>query len=162
MGNLYRPCVGMMLLNRDKKVFVGRRYDTKTEAWQMPQGGIDAGEDIENAMFRELKEEIGVTKDKVKVLGQSKKMHRYNIPSEINANLWKGRYIGQEQRWFLLKFIGNDRDINIHTKIPEFKLWRWVNIESLVDMIIDFKKELYHNIIEEFKPLIEKHFNETQ
>lgn len=150
-----------MLFNKYKKIFVGERYDTKTVSWQMPQGGVDDGEDYREAMLRELGEEVGISDDKVEIIAQSKGLYKYNIPKEIYTNLWEGKYVGQEQRWFLLKFTGIDTDINIHTENPEFKSWKWIGFDQLIDMIIYFKRDMYKGIVKEFSPLIFKHFNET-
>jgi putative (di)nucleoside polyphosphate hydrolase len=145
----YRLGVGMMMVNRENKVFVGKRLDTSIEAWQMPQGGVNYGEDIDKAALRELYEEVG-TKN-VKMLAQSRDWYYYDLPQELAGKLWRGRYKGQKQRWFLMRFLGLDVDINIHTEHPEFCEWRWVDVETLPDIIIEFKRDMYLDIVKEFK-----------
>ena len=145
----YRPCVGVMLFNQKNQVFVGKRIDTKSEAWQMPQGGIDPGEPPETAVFRELAEEIG-TKDAV-ILAESKGWYQYDLPATLVPHVWGGKYRGQEQKWFAMRFLGHDRDININTAKPEFLKWKWVAIDLLPDLIVPFKRQLYQDVIEEFR-----------
>ena len=145
----YRPCVGMMLFHKDRqRVFVARRIDTRAEAWQMPQGGIDGGESPEDALFREMHEEIGT--DKAVVLAQSKDWLSYDLPEELVPNLWNGKYRGQTQKWFALEFTGEDGDINIETKNPEFLAWRWEKLENIPQLIVPFKRELYTQLVAEF------------
>lgn len=151
----YRPCVGVMLVNTDGQVFVGQRIDNKEgDAWQMPQGGIDAGEDIEQAALRELGEETGIAPDRLQLLARSQKEHYYDLPEELMGKLWGGKYRGQRQIWFLARFLGTDDDINIATDHPEFNAWRWTNPDTLVDLIVPFKKRLYRDVLEEFHHLI--------
>ncbi len=145
----YRPCAGIMLLNQDCRVFVGRRIDTKAEAWQMPQGGIDPGETAEQAALRELLEEVGT--DKAKVIAESKEWLNYDLPEDLIGKLWGGNYRGQTQKWFVLEFLGNDSDINIHTKNPEFHDWQWIEPTKLPELIVPFKQDLYHAVLEEFR-----------
>lgn len=144
----YRPCVGIMLLNKDGHVFVGQRIDSTAEAWQMPQGGIDDGEAAEQAAKRELLEETGT--DKAKIIAQNKDWLHYDLPVELIPKLWGGNYRGQKQRWFLMRFTGTDADINIHTQHPEFKAWKWVPPSEVPMLIVPFKRTLYHAIISEF------------
>ncbi len=148
----YRPGVGMMLLNRDHQVFVGRRIDTTSEAWQMPQGGIDEGESPREAARRELREEIGT--DKTEIIGESRGWLTYDLPGELIPKLWGGRFRGQRQKWFALRFTGDDGDINIATDHPEFCAWQWVKIDRLPALIVSFKRDLYRAVAEEFMPLI--------
>ena len=151
----YRPCVGVMLVNRDGLVFVGQRIDNKEgDAWQMPQGGIDPGEDIEGAALRELEEETGVKADLIQILARSKKEYFYDLPEELIGKLWGGKYRGQRQTWFVARFLGVEADINIATKHPEFNAWRWTSPDTLVDLIVPFKKKLYRDVIAEFGDLI--------
>ena len=150
----YRRGVGIMLLNRDNEVFVAQRIDMPSSAWQMPQGGIDDGEDPEAAAWREMAEEVGT--DKAELLAQSRDWHRYDLPSDLVPRLWKGRYRGQEQKWFVFRFIGNDQDIDIETENPEFSAWRWATFAELPSIIVPFKRQLYLQLVEEFRPVVMK------
>ena len=147
----YRPCAGVMLLNRDGKVFVGQRIDTTAEAWQMPQGGIDDGEDAETAAIRELGEEIGVTPNKVALIAAAPGEFQYDLPPELIGKVWKGKWRGQRQRWFLFRFLGEDTDVNIATEHPEFMTWRWIDPADLPRLIVPFKKELYERVLAAFE-----------
>lgn len=138
----------MMVLNNENKVLVGRRIDNDTEAWQMPQGGIDRGETPEQAAMRELMEEMGT--NKVEILAVTNEWLYYDLPPQFANKLWNGRYAGQMQKWFLMRFLGTDADINIQTKIPEFAEWAWNDVATLPDLIVDFKRDLYARVIEEF------------
>ncbi len=146
----YRPCVGMMLINADGRIFVGRRSDT-ADAWQMPQGGIDPGEAPEVAALRELREEIGT--DKALIIGESLIWRPYDLPPRLSARLWGGRYRGQAQKWFALRFIGTDADIDLDTAHPEFDAWQWVTIDQLVPLIVPFKRAVYREVADEFRHL---------
>ena len=146
----YRPCAGVMLLNRDGKVFVGQRFDTSVEAWQMPQGGIDDGEDAEDAAIRELGEETGVAPDKVALIATAPHELFYDLPPDLVGKVWKGKWRGQRQRWFLYRFLGEDSDVNIATAHPEFRTWRWIDPAELPHIIVPFKKELYEQVLEAF------------
>lgn len=150
----YRPCAGIMLVNRQGKVFVGQRLDTSSEAWQMPQGGIDKGEDAEVAAMRELEEETGIAADKVALIARSAEELVYDLPDEMIGKMWKGKYRGQRQTWFLMRFLGEDEDINIKTKHQEFRAWSWVDSDQIVDLIVPFKKKLYRDILAEFGEMI--------
>jgi putative (di)nucleoside polyphosphate hydrolase len=151
----YRPCVGIMMVNRDGLVFVGQRIDSKEgDAWQMPQGGIDPGEDAPEAAVRELWEETGVVRDKVQIIAHSKEELFYDLPEELAGKLWRGQYRGQRQSWYLMRFLGTDDDIDIATEHPEFDRWRWTAPETLVDLIVPFKKRLYRDVVAEFHDLI--------
>ena len=146
----YRLGVGIMLLNEKNKVFVGKRNDIKSDAWQMPQGGIIKNEKLEDAAYRELYEETGIKK--VKIIFKSKKWFQYKIPIPLKKKLWKGRYLGQKQKWFVMKFYGNKKkDINLNVSKAEFSDWKWVHLNKLVDLIVPFKKKMYQEIIKEFE-----------
>jgi putative (di)nucleoside polyphosphate hydrolase len=145
----YRPSVGLMIINSKLEVFVGRRVDSKAEAWQMPQGGIDDGETPEEAAMREMKEEIG-TND-AEIIATTKLWYKYDLPTYLISKLWNGRYRGQRQKWFLIKFLGQDADININFADVEFTDWKWVKVEELTQIIVPFKKNLYISVIEEFR-----------
>ncbi|MGL9718202.1 MAG: RNA pyrophosphohydrolase [Wolbachia sp.] len=148
----YRPCVGIMLFNKQGHVFVGKRFDSDFY-WQMPQGGIDDGEEPEQAALHELLEEVGT--DKAEIIAEIKGWIYYNLPEEFIPICWNGRYSGQKQRWFLMKFYGEDKDINInYTDHPEFKEWCWQSVDDLVASAIPFKKEVYKTVIEEFSSQI--------
>tara|TARA_B100001057_G_scaffold120769_1_gene119461 strand:- start:1650 stop:2132 length:483 start_codon:yes stop_codon:yes gene_type:complete len=147
----YRPNVGIMLVNAQNKVFVGQRLDRFTNAWQMPQGGIDEGEDSNDAVFRELLEETGVTENLVRVEAISKEWIYYDFPEDIIDELWSGKYKGQRQRYYLMRFFGQDDQINIDTKEPEFSDWKWIDLDDLLDNIVAFKRDVYQQVIAEFK-----------
>ena len=150
----YRPCAGVMLANEDGRVFVGQRLDSRFDAWQMPQGGIDAGEDPEAAALRELGEETGVRPDLVSIIARSQEELFYDLPPELIGKMWKGRFRGQRQIWFLMRFHGADADIDIATDHPEFSQWRWEAPRNLPDLIVPFKRDLYRRVVAEFAPLI--------
>jgi putative (di)nucleoside polyphosphate hydrolase len=139
-----------MLLNRDGRVFVGQRIDNTLEAWQMPQGGIDPGEDAHAAAIREMGEETGVTPDKVSLIAEAGEELFYDLPPELIGKVWKGKYRGQRQRWFLFRFEGNDSDIRIDTAHPEFRAWRWAEPADLPRLIVPFKRELYEQVLAAF------------
>ncbi len=144
----YRPCVGLMLLNPRREVFVAQRIDMPSEAWQMPQGGIDKGEAPVAAALRELKEEIGT--DKATIRAEARGWLSYDLPEDLMPRLWGGRYRGQTQKWFLLDFTGQDSDIDIATEHAEFSRWQWVQPARIVDLIVPFKRALYRQVLEEF------------
>ena len=153
--NSYRIGVGIVLLNKEKKVFVGKRVDFKSDAWQMPQGGVNKGEGLEDAAYRELYEETGIKK--AKIVLKSKKWFQYNIPLLLKKKLWKGKYLGQKQKWFVMKFNGNEKkDINLNINKAEFCNWKWVNLNELENLIVPFKKEMYKKIVKEFEFKIKK------
>ena len=150
MKKQYRKCVGMMILNTQNEILVGRRLDHPSGYWQMPQGGIDKDEFPEEAVWREMMEEVGT--NKAKLLHISSQWLNYDIPQDTLDTLpWGKKYIGQTQRWFVFRFTGKDSDINIGTENPEFSEWKWTKYESLVESIVPFKREIYKKIIEEFK-----------
>lgn len=147
----YRRCVGVMLVNRVGHVFVGQRIDTDAPAWQMPQGGIDEGESVTEAALRELWEETGVTADKVRIEAETPGWLPYDLPHEIVPRIWKGRYKGQEQKWVLMRFLGQDCDVNIATEHPEFSEWRWLPPEDLLAHIVPFKRAVYAQVLDAFR-----------
>lgn len=144
----YRPCVGLMLINADGHVFVGNRIDVPGRHWQMPQGGIDQGETPEQAAWRELHEEVGT--DKAEILAESKTWYPYDLPQALSRRIWKGKYRGQTQRWFALRFLGDDSDIDLTVHKPEFAEWRWVPLPDLPKLVVPFKRPIYERVIEEF------------
>jgi putative (di)nucleoside polyphosphate hydrolase len=147
----YRPCVGVMLLNRAGQALVARRIDTPGDAWQMPQGGIDDGETPLQAAWREMHEEIGT--DKAVLLGESRAWLRYELPGALARRMWGGRYCGQEQKWFAFCFTGTDGDIRLdHHNPPEFSEWRWAELAELPRLIVPFKRDVYARLAEEFAP----------
>ncbi|MBJ6121142.1 RNA pyrophosphohydrolase [Sphingomonas mollis] len=148
----YRPCAGVMLLNRDGRVFVGQRMDTTIEAWQMPQGGIDPGEDALTAAIRELGEETGVAPDKVELIAEAPGDFTYDLPPELIGKAWKGKWRGQTQRWFLFRFLGEDADVDIDTSHREFRAWRWIDPDDLPRLIVPFKRALYESVLAAFRP----------
>lgn len=153
----YRPCAGVMLVNRDNLVFVGQRLDSAGDAWQMPQGGIDKGEDARSAAVRELGEEAGISPDKFTIIAESTAEHFYDLPPHLVGKMWGGKYRGQRQYWYLARFLGSDSDINIHTQHPEFRAWRWADLTSLPEMIVPFKRDLYTALAAEFGAILAKH-----
>ena len=146
----YRPCVGLMLMNAEGRVFVGMRNDGPQDAWQMPQGGVDKGEDPRDAALRELWEETGVTADLVEIIAETEGWLPYDLPYDIVPHIWKGRYRGQEQKWFLLRFTGADDQINIETDHPEFTRWKWQEPDRLIAEIVPFKRDVYERVVEAF------------
>lgn len=150
----YRPGVGVMLVNRHAQVFVGQRLDSRAEAWQMPQGGIDKGEDPWDAALRELTEETGVLPHLVEKIAETPEWLCYDLPDELRGVLWGGRYRGQRQKWYALRFLGLDTDVNIETAHPEFRAWRWADLDELHQLIVPFKRQLYADVILTLKPHI--------
>ena len=146
-----RSGVGVIILNNENKVFVGKRKDNPVNNWQMPQGGIDPKEKSEVAALREMEEEVGIKKNKVKLISQSKDWYYYSLPKDLSKTLWKGKYKGQRQKWFLYEFKGSEKDINIETSHPEFSDYKWVKPDFLVPNIVPFKKEIYEKLLKEFK-----------
>ena len=148
----YRRGVGIMLLNAENKVFAGARIDNTDDAWQMPQGGIDEGEEPWATALRELEEETGIAPDLVERLADCPERLRYDLPEELRGQLWGGKWIGQDQDWFLARFLGRDADIDIATEHPEFREWRWIEADQLPELIVPFKRDLYRRLVAEFRP----------
>ena len=142
-----RTGVGIILLNKDNQVFVGKRKDNPGDKWQMPQGGVDKGEDFVNAMKRELNEETSIKN--IEILKEIKKMYEYELPKKLIGIIWKGKFRGQTQKWYIVRFLGMDNEININTEHPEFIEWKWIEPEKLPELIVDFKKDLYLNLLKE-------------
>ena len=148
--NLYRRGVGVMLLNSSGKVWVGARSDNSADAWQMPQGGIDEGEEPWVTALRELEEETGIPPHLVERIAQCPERLRYTLPPELVGVIWKEPWVGQEQDWFLCRFLGRDSDVNIATAHPEFREWKWVEPEQLPELIVPFKRDLYRRLLRDF------------
>jgi putative (di)nucleoside polyphosphate hydrolase len=147
----YRPCVGIMLINAQGLIFAAQRIDSPVAAWQMPQGGIDEGENPGLAALRELQEEISVTPDLVAPLAESRDWLAYDLPPAMVPTIWKGRYRGQKQRWFLMRYLGRDDQIRLDTEHPEFSEWRWIDADRMLAEIVPFKRETYAAVIAEFR-----------
>ena len=150
----YRPCVGVMLVNTAGRVFVGQRRDRDFDAWQMPQGGIDPGEDVTTAALRELWEETGVTADLVRIEAVTPDPIPYDLPLDVVPTIWGGKYRGQMQTWVLMRFLGADAQVDIATKHPEFSRWEWCDPDQLVPRIVPFKRAVYAQVLQQFGPLI--------
>jgi len=150
----YRPCVGVVLANRDGLVFAGQRIDNPGPAWQMPQGGIDTGETPKAAALRELREETGVPADAVEVVAKTRDWVSYDLPRELLGTVWKGRYRGQRQRWFLMRLTGPDSLIDIAGEHAEFSRWSWLAPDDLIERIVPFKRAVYDTVLDEFRPLL--------
>jgi len=144
-----RSGVGIIVLNKENKVFVARRIDNPKNFWQMPQGGIDKGEDFLSAAYRELEEETSITK--VELIKELDGLITYELPDNLLGIIWKGKFRGQKQKWFLMRYLGKDEDINIKTKNPEFLEWKWINLESLTEVVVDFKLNVYKELQEKIK-----------
>jgi putative (di)nucleoside polyphosphate hydrolase len=149
----YRAGVGVMLANGAGHIFVGQRFDSRVEAWQMPQGGIDEGEDPWTAALRELEEETGIAPRLVERLAESRDWLAYDLPPELMGRIWGGRYRGQRQKWYACRFLGTDADVNIDTRHPEFRAWAWKPLVELPRLIVPFKRQLYTALLDEFAPL---------
>ena len=149
----YRPCVGVMLVNAEGKAFVGKRIDNREgDWWQMPQGGIDDGEGIETALLREIWEEVGAKPEHLEIVTQLPDELFYDLPPELHGKLWGGRYRGQRQSWFLVRFTGTDADVDLEAHDPpEFCEWKWVEPDELPDLIVPFKRGVYETIVERFR-----------
>tara|TARA_B100000900_G_scaffold405705_1_gene415684 strand:- start:112 stop:588 length:477 start_codon:yes stop_codon:yes gene_type:complete len=147
-----RSGVGIIVLNRENKVFVAKRIDNQKNFWQMPQGGVDKGEDFLTAAFRELKEETSI--NSVEVIKEIEGMTTYELPDHLLGIIWKGKYKGQKQKWFLMRFLGNDNEVNIQTKKPEFNEWKWVDVNIITDLVVDFKLEVYRELKEKILKII--------
>lgn len=144
----YRPCVGIMLINNDGLIFTAERLDMPG-AWQMPQGGVDTGEDLETAAYRELEEEISVSANSVELVARTRDWIAYDLPDHLVGKVWGGKYRGQKQHWFLMRLMGDETTININTEIPEFGSWKWSSKEELLDEIVPFKKAVYEQVVAE-------------
>ena len=147
-----RTGVGIVVLNSKNKVFVAKRKDNQAENWQMPQGGVENDEGLINAMRRELMEETSIKN--ITVIREIDYWLEYELPKNLVGIIWKGKYRGQKQKWFIVKFLSEDNEINVNTKNPEFIEWKWINIKELPDVIVDFKKHIYEKILNELKKLI--------
>ena len=147
-----RNGVGIVVLNKENKVFVAKRIDNPKNFWQMPQGGIDKGEDVLNAAFRELYEETSIKS--VKLIKELDGTITYELPDHLLGIIWKGKYRGQKQKWFLMRFEGDDKEINIKTKNPEFLDWKWIEIDKITDLVVDFKLHVYKELKDKVKKLI--------
>lgn len=147
----YRPNVGVMLVDAHGRVFTGQRLDRDRDAWQMPQGGVDPNEAPRDAVLRELEEETGVTAALVRIEAETDGWLTYDLPADLIPRLWNGQYRGQKQKWFLMRFLGTDRDINIATEHPEFSAWRWCEREALLDSIVPFKHDVYAEVLRQFE-----------
>jgi putative (di)nucleoside polyphosphate hydrolase len=145
--------VGIIVLNNKNQVFVGKRKDNPGDKWQMPQGGVDEGEDFLTAMKRELYEETNIRS--IKIIKEINKVYEYELPKNLIGIIWKGKFRGQKQKWFITRFLGEENEINLNTKIPEFIEWKWINVEKLPEVIVEFKKKLYLNLLKEIKLVID-------
>ena len=148
----YRPCVGIMLINSNNQIFAGQRIDNHLEAWQMPQGGVDKGESYLSAMKRELFEETNISS--IKVLKELDRFFEYELPNNLIGIIWKGKYRGQKQKWFITKFIGEEKEINLKTQHQEFVEWKWIPANNLPEVILNFKKEMYLELLKDIKKFI--------
>jgi len=147
-----RMGVGIVLLNAENKVFVGKRIDNPVNFWQMPQGGVDKNENLFNAACRELKEETSVKS--IKLIKEIDNWLTYKLPDNLLGKIWRGKYRGQKQKWFIMRFIGNEKEINVKTKNAEFKDWKWIEIDQLINIVVNFKLEIYKTISKELKILL--------
>ena len=148
-----RTGVGIILLNNENKIFVGKRKDNPGNKWQMPQGGVDNGEDFLTAMRRELHEETSIKN--IKIIKEINQLYEYELPKNLIGIIWKGKFRGQKQKWFIAKFLGNENEINLNTKQPEFIEWKWIDAEKLPGVIVNFKKNLYLSLLKEIKLVID-------
>jgi putative (di)nucleoside polyphosphate hydrolase len=143
--------VGIVVINSKKQVFVAKRKDNPVDKWQMPQGGVETGENLQSAMFRELLEETSISK--IQILKELNYWLEYELPKNLVGIIWKGKYRGQRQKWFIVKYLGKDSEININTKNPEFIEWKWLDIKKLTSVIVDFKKKVYEKLVIELEDL---------
>jgi|TARA_B100000900_G_C20430869_1_gene654926 putative (di)nucleoside polyphosphate hydrolase len=147
-----RKGVGIIILNKNNKVFVAKRIDNSKNFWQMPQGGVDEGEDFLTAAYRELKEETSISN--VELIEEIEGITTYELPENLLGIIWKGKYKGQKQKWFLMRYLGTDEDINIKTKNPEFLEWKWIELEKITEFVVDFKLNVYKELKEKVKKII--------
>ena len=147
-----RSGVGIVVLNKDNKVFVAKRIDNQKNFWQMPQGGVDMGEDYLAAAYRELEEETSIKN--VDLIEELKGLTSYVLPKNLLGVIWKGKYRGQEQKWFVMRFLGPDSEIDVKTKIPEFCEWKWIDLENITDLVVDFKLHVYEDVKKKVKEII--------
>ena len=147
-----RVGVGILLLNKKNKVFVGKRIDNPEKFWQMPQGGVNTNENLTNAAKRELEEETGIKS--IKVIKELHEWFEYYLPKKLLGKIWQGKYCGQKQKWFIMKFLGNEDEINVKTKHPEFLEWKWIDLDKITDVVVDFKLHIYAKIKKEVKKII--------
>ncbi len=150
----YRPCVGIALIDKRGRLFAAQRIDNPEPAWQMPQGGVDRGEELQTAALRELEEETSIPHNKVTLLREHPDWIDYDLPPDLVGKLWKGRYRGQTQKWFAMRFDGVDADVNIETEDPEFRHWAWMPADELIQKIVPFKTHVYQRIFDEFRDLL--------
>lgn len=146
----YRPAAAVMLLNREGKVWVGQRLDSTLEAWQMPQGGLDPGEDAQDGALRELGEETGIAREHVEIVARCPVELLYDLPDDLIGKMWQGKWRGQRQTWFLMRFLGEDTDVNLATPEPEFRSWKWADPAELPALIVPFKQRLYEDVLKAF------------
>ena len=154
MSAEYRLGVGIVVLNAEKKVFVAQRIDNPSAAWQMPQGGLDAGEEPLDGVLRELEEETSIAPTSVSIIAESDGWLSYDFPDDLRAKLWGGRFSGQKQKWYLARFTGDEAEINLETEHPEFSAWQWIDFDQTVEMIVAFKRPLYELIYQEFAEIV--------
>ena len=147
-----RSGVGIVVLNKDNRVFVAKRIDNRKNFWQMPQGGVDSGESFLEAAFRELEEETSIKN--IKLIKELDGLIEYELPPQLLGLIWKGKYRGQEQKWFVVRFVGKDNEINIKTKNPEFYEWKWIDLENITDLVVDFKLHVYKEVKKKVKEII--------
>ncbi len=148
----FRKGVGIIVLNKQNKIFVGKRKDNPGDKWQMPQGGVDEGEDYITAMKRELLEETSI--QNIEIIKEIDKIYQYELPENLVGIIWKGKYRGQKQKWFITRFLGDEKEINLNTKHAEFVDWKWIEPKLLPEVIVNFKKDLYLNLLREIKLVI--------
>ena len=148
----FRTGVGIIVLNKQNKIFVGKRKDNPGDKWQMPQGGVDEGEDYITAMKRELLEETSI--QNIEIIKEIDKIYQYELPENLVGIIWKGKYRGQKQKWFITRFLGDEKEINLNTKHAEFVDWKWIEPKLLPELIVNFKKDLYLNLLREIKLVI--------
>ena len=148
----FRKGVGIIVLNKCNKIFVAKRIDNPKNFWQMPQGGVDEGEDFLSAAYRELEEETSIKK--VELIKEIDETTTYELPSHLLGIIWKGKFKGQKQKWFLMRYLGNDNEININTNKPEFLEWKWIDLDMITDVVVDFKLEVYKTLQKKIKKLL--------